>query len=131
MRAAMFKIETKWLVIGFLFFGLVGSFGGYWYWTTSQLSHYKTLSEKQAQTIAEKEMRITQLNADIAQKEQQILIERESVKKQTALERQEKEKANDDIKVITKTIYKDRSGCANVALPDDVIKRLRKSSNPS
>lgn len=123
----MFRLDPKWVVIGALLLGL----SGYWYWTTSQLAHYKTLSEKQAKTITEKETRIAQLNSDIAQKEQQILIERESVKKQTALERQEKEKADEDIKVITKIIYKDRTGCANVALPDDVVKRLRKSANPS
>lgn len=119
----MFKIDPKWLVIGILIAGLLG----YWHWTTSKLEYYKVLSDRQEQVIGQQKNEIVQLNADIAQKEQQILIERESVKKQTALERQEKEKANDDIKVITKTIYKDRSGCANVALPDDVIKRLRKS----
>ena len=127
----MFKLETKWLVIGLLILGLLGAVGSYWHWTTSQLDRYKALSEKQAQTINLQQNQITQLNADLEKKEQQILIERETVKKQTALEKQERNVADEDIKVITKIIYKDRSGCANVALPDDVIKRLRKSSNPS
>lgn len=127
----MFKLETKWLVIGLLILGLLGAFGGYWHWTTSQLDHYKALSEKQTQTINQQQNQIAQLNADIAKKEQQILIERESVKKQTALERQEKDKANDDIKIITKVIYKDRTGCANTALPRDALERLRKPANPS
>ncbi len=127
----MFKLETKWLVIGLLILCLLGAVGGYWHWTTSQLDRYKALSEKQAQTINRQQNQITQLNADLEKKEQQILIERETVKKQTALEQQERNVADEDIKVITKIIYKDLSGCANAALPDDVIKRLRKSSNPS
>lgn len=127
----MFKIETKWLIIGLLILGLFGAVGGYWHYTQSQLSHYKALTEKQAQTINQQQNQIARLNADIAQKEQQILLERESVKKQTALEQQEKDKANDDIKIITKVIYKDRTGCANTVLPSDALERLRKSANPS
>lgn len=127
----MFKLETKWLVIGLLILGLLVAVGGYWHWTTSQLDHYKALTEKQAQTINQQQNQIARLNADIAQKEQQILLERESVKKQTALEQQEKDKANDDIKIITKVIYKDRTGCANTVLPSDALERLRKSANPS
>ena len=84
----MFKLDPKWLVIGILLAGLFG----YWHWTTSQLDHYKTLSERQEQTIAQQKNEIAQLKVDIAKKEQQILIERESVKKQTALEQQEKDK---------------------------------------
>ena len=102
----MFKLDPKWLVIGILIAGLFG----YWHWTTSQLDHYKTLSERQEQTIAQQKNEIAQLKVDIAKKEQQILIERESVKKQTALEQQEKDKTNDDVKIITKVIYKDRTG---------------------
>ena len=127
----MFKLEMKWLVIGLLILGLLVAVGGYWHWTTSQLDRYKALSEKQTQTINQQQNKIAQLNADIAQKEQQILIERESVKKQTALEQQEKDKTNDDVKIITKVIYKDRTGCANTAIPRDALERLRKSASPS
>ena len=121
----MFKLDPKWLVIGILIAGLFG----YWHWTTSQLDHYKTLSERQEQTIAQQKNEIAQLKVDIAKKEQQILIERESVKKQTALEQQEKDKTNDDVKIITKVIY-DRTGCANTAIPRDALERLRKSASP-
>lgn len=127
----MFKLETKWLVIGILLLGLLGAGGLYWHTTTAQLAHYKALSEQQAQTINQQQNQIAQLNADLDKKEQQLLIERETVKKQTALEQQEKDKANDDIKIITKVIYKDRTGCANTALPRDALERLRKSANPS
>lgn len=123
----MFKLDPKWLVIGILIAGLFG----YWHLTTSQLEHYKALSDRQKQTIAQQGIEIAQLKVDIAKKEQQILIERESVKKQTALEQQEKDKTNDDVKIITKVIYKDRTGCANTAIPRDALERLRKSASPS
>lgn len=80
----MFKLDPKWLIIGILIAGLFG----YWHLTTSQLDHYKALSDRQKQTIAQQGIEIAQLKVDIAKKEQQILIERESVKKQTALEQQ-------------------------------------------
>ena len=116
----MFKLDPKWLVIGILIAGLFG----YWHWTTSQLDHYKALSERQEQTIAQQKNEIAQLKVDIVKKE------RESVKKQTALEQQEKDKTNDDVKIITKVIYKDRTGCANTAIPRDALERLRKSASP-
>ena len=103
----------------FLFLGLCG-----WIWVQSQyIVKLKAENQTQILQIEAQKQQIAQLNADIEKKEQQILLERETVKKQVALEQTERNKTDEDIKVITRVIYKER--CAAVRMPDDVINRLR------
>ena len=106
----MFNWLTKSLAIAIL--GLCG-----WIWFQSQnINSLKAENQTQAQALEQQRQVNKQLN-------NALQIERESTLKQTALEQKEKVKADDEIKVIYRTIYKDN--CANQRMPDDVINILQ------
>ncbi|WP_410681184.1 DUF2570 family protein [Avibacterium paragallinarum] len=88
-----------------------------WVWYQSQMiSSLKAKNQAQAQTIQ-------QLNHSLAEKTRQLSDERKATEKQTALEQTQREKADEDIQVIYKTIKV--QDCSRQRLPDDVIKRLQ------
>ncbi|STO91900.1 putative bacteriophage protein [Avibacterium paragallinarum] len=88
-----------------------------WVWYQSQrISSLSAKNQMQAQTIQ-------QLNHHLAEKTKQLEDERKTTQKQTALEQVQREKADEDIRVIYKTIKE--QDCSREPLPDDVIKRLQ------
>lgn len=88
-----------------------------WSWCQSnRIDGLKSENQLQAKTIQS-------LNHNLAEATKQLDDERKAIKKQTALEQTQQEKADDDIKVIYKSIKV--QDCSRQRLPDDVIKRLQ------
>lgn len=88
-----------------------------WSWYQSnRIDGLKSKNQLQAKTIQS-------LNHNLAEATKQLDDERKAIKKQTALEQTQQEKADDDIKVIYKAIKV--QDCSHQRLPNDVIKRLQ------
>ncbi|MFZ7342931.1 DUF2570 family protein [Avibacterium volantium] len=110
----MFNQFKTWLNLTALclILGLCG-----WVWYQSQMiSSLTAKNQAQARTIQ-------QLNHSLAEKTRQLNDERKATEKQTALEQAQREKADEDIQVIYKTIKV--QDCSRQRLPDDVTKRLQ------
>ncbi|MGV7078472.1 DUF2570 family protein [Testudinibacter sp. P80/BLE/0925] len=108
----MLRLNPKWLAVVAVIVAILG----YWWWLTSNLDEYRTLSQQQAQQI-------TTLQTSLNQTKSQLTAEREAIQQQTALETQQRTQADDDQTAIK--VELSAQDCAAVALPDGVIKRLQ------
>ncbi|WKT00517.1 DUF2570 domain-containing protein [Gallibacterium salpingitidis] len=88
----------------------------YLLYTNYLLHHYEIKSQEQAQTIEAIQKENNQLT-------NQLTIERKAVINQISQEQQAREQAENDVKIIYKTLSSD--SCASARLPDDIINRLR------
>ncbi|MBE2898094.1 DUF2570 domain-containing protein [Pasteurellaceae bacterium TAE3-ERU1] len=86
----------------------------------TKLSHYQSLSIQQAEQLKT-------LQQSLERKDEQLKQEREATEKQTAIESKSTEKAQADNEVIRQSLLS--QDCAHRRLPDDVIKRLRTTTN--
>lgn len=89
---------------------------GYLLYSNYLLHHYEVTTKAQAQEIELIKKEKQQLTA-------QLTIERNATVTQLNLEQQAREKSENDVKIIYKTLSND--ACSSARLPDDVIRRLR------
>lgn len=112
----MFKLDLKWGVIAVVLLAALS----YGLSLKVRLAHYQALSIRQ-------EAQMKTLQQSLERKDEQLKQERGATAKQTALERESTAAAQADNEVIRQALLS--QDCARRRLPDDVIKRLRTTSN--
>lgn len=110
----MLPLNINWRIVA------LGVFLVYVLYNNYLLHHYEIKSKEQAQVIESIQKENNQLT-------NQLTIERNSTISQINKEQQVKEQAENDVKVIYKTLSSD--SCASARLPDDVINRLHSKTD--